>query len=93
MPQFEMDPGAYCMPDGVNIGRRLGVKSRADRQIQRRKSFDGRHVVGGHAVLTTITASGVVQRVVHVWPEDQPGKRIEPAPLDWSVWRARRVAA
>jgi len=41
------------MPDGVNIGRRLGVKSRADRQIQRRKSFDGRHVVGGHAVLTT----------------------------------------
>ncbi|MCK1420723.1 hypothetical protein IVB15_32970 [Bradyrhizobium sp. 182] len=62
-------------------------------EIQRRKRFDGRHVVGGHAVLTTITASGVVQRLVHVWPEDQPGSRIEPVPIDWSAWRAERAAA
>ncbi|NYG49873.1 hypothetical protein GGD67_007372 [Bradyrhizobium sp. IAR9] len=57
-------------------------------EIQRRKRFDGRHVVGGHAVLTTITASGVVQRLVHVWPEDQPGKRIEPKAIDWAAYRA-----
>jgi hypothetical protein len=28
--QFEMDPGAYCISGGVNVGRRSGVKSRAD---------------------------------------------------------------
>lgn len=60
-------------------------------EIQRRKRFDGRHVVGGLAQLTTITASGLTQRVVHVWPEDQPGKRIEPVPIDWSAWRAERA--
>lgn len=60
-------------------------------EIQRRRRFDGRHVVGGHAVLTTITASEVTQRVVHVWPEDRPGKRIEPAPIDWAAWQAERV--
>ena len=56
-------------------------------EIQRRKRFDGRHVVGGHAILTTITASDVTQCVAYVWPEDQPGKRIEPQPIDWSAWR------
>ncbi|MET3997937.1 hypothetical protein ABID65_009620 [Bradyrhizobium sp. S3.9.2] len=30
-------------------------------EIQRRKRFDGRHVVGGLAHLTTITASGLTQ--------------------------------
>ncbi|MCP3400237.1 hypothetical protein [Bradyrhizobium sp. CCGB20] len=62
-------------------------------EIQRRKRFDGRHVVGGHAILTTITASDVTQRVVHVWPEDQPRRRIEPAQIDWSAWRAARAGA
>ncbi|MGY4289357.1 hypothetical protein ACVWXO_008623 [Bradyrhizobium sp. LM2.7] len=37
-------------------------------EIQRRKRFDGRHVVGGHAILTTITAGGVTH-----------GLRINPA--------------
>lgn len=60
-------------------------------EIQRRKRFDGRHAVGGLALLSTITALGVMQRVVHVWPEDRPGKRIEPAPIDWSAWRAERA--
>ncbi|MET4316279.1 hypothetical protein [Bradyrhizobium sp. RT5a] len=60
-------------------------------EIQRRKRFDGRHAVGGVALFTTITASHLTQRVVHVWPEDRPGKRIEPAPMDWSAWRAERA--
>lgn len=60
-------------------------------EIQRRKRFDGRHVVGGLAMLTTITASRVTQSVVHVWPEDRPGKRIEPGPMDWSVWKTERA--
>ncbi|UWU89607.1 hypothetical protein [Bradyrhizobium sp. CB1015] len=62
-------------------------------EIQRRKRFDGRHVVGGHAILTTITRDGVAQRVVHRWREDRPGKPIRPRPMDWNGWKARRVAA
>jgi hypothetical protein len=42
--------------------------------------------------LTTITADSVAQRVVHTsWPEDQPGKKIEPTPIDWMAWRAERA--
>jgi hypothetical protein len=22
---------------------------------------------------------------LHTWPEDQPGKKIEPAPIDWTA--------
>jgi len=62
-------------------------------EIQRRKRFDGRHVVGGHAVLTTVTRDGVTQRVVHRWPEDRVGKTIRPKPMDWKAWKAERVAA
>jgi hypothetical protein len=42
--------------------------------------------------LTTITADSMAQRVVHTsWPEDQPGKKIEPTPIDWMAWRAERA--
>ena len=61
-------------------------------EIQRRKRFDGRHVVGGHAVLTTVTRDGVAQRAVHSWPEDRAGKPIKPKPMDWQGWKARRAA-
>jgi hypothetical protein len=53
-------------------------------EIQRRMLFDGVSYVGGHAMLTTVTAVGVSQKVVHRWPEDQPGQKIEPAPIDWA---------
>ncbi|MHC4051369.1 hypothetical protein [Bradyrhizobium sp. 25ACV] len=62
-------------------------------EIQRRKPFDGRHVVGGHAVLTTVARDGVAQRVVHRWAEDRTGKPIRPKPMDWKTWRAGRMAA
>jgi hypothetical protein len=54
-------------------------------EIQRRKRFDGRHVVGGLAVLTSITADSVTQRVVHRWPEDQPGELIRPRAIRQNV--------
>jgi hypothetical protein len=56
--------------------------------LRGRFASDGKYYIGGHAVLTTVTRDGVTLRVVHVWPEDQPAKRIEPAPIDWSAWRA-----
>ena len=57
-------------------------------EIQRRMKIDDVSYVGGHAVLTSITADGVSQKVVHRWPEDQPGRKIVPAPIDWATWRA-----
>jgi hypothetical protein len=45
---------------------------------------DGR----GQAMLTTITAAGASQTVVHRWPENQSGQKIQLLPIDWAVWRA-----
>jgi hypothetical protein len=59
-------------------------------EIQRRMTIDGVSYVGGHAVLTSVTADGVSQKVVHRWPDDQPGEKIVPAPIDWATWRASR---
>lgn len=58
-------------------------------EIQRHAKFGGEHVVGGQAVLTTITRDGTEQRVVHTWP-DEPGKPVVPEPIDWTAWRAAR---
>ncbi|MFK4507155.1 hypothetical protein LPJ38_26460 [Bradyrhizobium daqingense] len=60
---------------------------------RRRRATDGIYYVGGHAVLTTVTREGVSQRAVHRWREDRAGKKIRPKPMDWTGWRARRVAA
>lgn len=62
-------------------------------EIQRQTQFGGRHVVGGQAVLTTVTAEGVTQRVVHRWEEDKAGEPIKPRPIDWEVWREKRATA
>jgi hypothetical protein len=39
-------------------------------------------------MLTTITAAGASQTVVHRWPENQSGQKIQLLPIDWAVWRA-----
>lgn len=57
-------------------------------EVQRRMLIDGVSYVGGHAMMTSIDANSVTQRVVHVWPEDKPGSRIEPELIDWPSWRA-----
>jgi hypothetical protein len=38
------------------------------------------HGVGGHILLTEVTAAGIVQQVIHTWP-DEPGQPIQPAPF------------
>lgn len=59
--------------------------------LQRLKKYDdGRHYVGGLITLTTITASGVEQRPVHVWTEDKIGEPIVPQSVDWTAWRLER---
>lgn len=57
-------------------------------QVQRRIPMDdGKFYVGGQAVLTTVTAEGVMQCVVHRWEEDKVGEPIKPRPIDWESWR------
>lgn len=60
-------------------------------EIQRRIPFDGRYYVGGQALLTSIDRSGVHQRIVHKWDEDEPGKVIVPQPIDWAAWLSKRT--
>ncbi len=63
-------------------------------ETQRRTLVNGRHVVGGLALLTTIKPGGeIVQRVIHRWEEDRVGELVEPRPIDWPAWRAARVRA
>lgn len=60
-------------------------------EIQRREQQDGgKYYVGGQAVLTTVTAEGVTQRIVHAWPEDEVGEEIVPQEIDWAAWRMER---
>jgi len=63
-------------------------------EIQRRqKSVCGKHIVVGKVMLTSVTADNVTQRVVHCWPEDQPGELIRPRAIDWQAWRMERQSA
>ena len=57
-------------------------------EIQRRmRADDGKYYVGGLATLTSVTANGVAQRVVHRRP-DKVGEVIKPEPVgDWRVFR------
>jgi hypothetical protein len=44
--------------------------------------------VGGHALLTSIDASGIHQRVVYRWPNDKVGEVIQPEhDIDWKAFR------
>lgn len=53
-------------------------------------TIDGISYVGGLAILTSIDATSVKQRIVHVWENDRPGVKIEPEPIDWKAFcRAR----
>ncbi|MDY8110663.1 hypothetical protein U0C82_16085 [Fulvimarina sp. 2208YS6-2-32] len=36
------------------------------------------HLIGGQVTLAEVSKSGVKTRVIHRWPEDQIGQRIEP---------------
>jgi hypothetical protein len=57
-------------------------------EIQRRIPMDdGKIYVGGQAVLTTVNADGVTQRVLHRWEEDKVGEPIKPRPVDWEACR------
>jgi len=63
-------------------------------EVQRRiPADDGKFYVGGQAMLTTITAQGVTQRVIRQWPEDKPGELVRPAEIDWAAWREKRATA
>jgi hypothetical protein len=65
-------------------------------EVQRRIPFDkvaGAFCVGGYALLTTVNQSGVTQRRVHDWDEDEVGALITPAPIDWVRWRAERISS
>lgn len=62
-------------------------------EIARHEEIEGRHWVGGAAMLTSIDRRGVSQRVVHRWSEDAIGELIRPLPIDWKTWRAEREAA
>jgi len=54
-------------------------------ELQRRSpADDGKFYVGGQAMLTTITADGITQRVMQRWEEDRIGELVQPVEIDWA---------
>jgi hypothetical protein len=62
-------------------------------EIMRHEEIEGHYWIGGKALLTSIDAHGITQRIVHHWPEDKIGEPILPLPIDFKSWRAARVGA
>lgn len=62
-------------------------------EIMRHEEIEGHYWIGGKALLTSIGAHGITQRIVHHWPEDKIGEPISPLPIDFKTWREARVAA
>ena len=42
--------------------------------------------IGGFAVVTTVSAEGIRQRILDRWPADKLGTQLRPGPLDWDRW-------
>jgi hypothetical protein len=62
-------------------------------ELQReRPGRTGHFVVGGLIELVTIRRDQIESRVLKRWP-DLVGEPIEPEPMDWPAWRARRADA
>lgn len=61
-------------------------------EMQRHSVFDdGITWVGGYAQLTTIAADGrVSQSIVRRWAEDEIGRLMTPAAIDWHYWSPGR---
>lgn len=62
-------------------------------EVARHDRTDGRFWVGGKALLTSIDAAGITQRVVRHWEEDQVGGYIAPKPIDWTTFGVQQRAA
>jgi hypothetical protein len=60
-------------------------------EIARHEKIENHYWVGGNALLTSVDADGVQQKIVHVWEEDEVGEPITPLPIDWAAWRAARL--
>lgn len=58
------------------------------RKVPLRPGRDAHYWVGGVALLTSIDATGISQRVLHRWGEDRVGSVVTPEPIDWRPWRA-----
>lgn len=50
---------------------------------------DGVGGIGGFCELTSVSASGITQRIIDRWPADEIGAPLRHGPCDWDQWHAR----
>ncbi|PSO30207.1 hypothetical protein [Bradyrhizobium sp. MOS002] len=58
-------------------------------QRQQRPEHGGAYSIGGLVELVEVTREGVSAKILKRWP-DQIGELIQPSPMDWAAWRARK---
>jgi hypothetical protein len=63
-------------------------------ELQRHQRWaDGNYHVGGLVELVTVKRDSITTKILKRWDEDVIGEKIQPSPIDWAAWRARRVAS
>lgn len=63
-------------------------------ELQRHQRWaDGNFNVGGLVELVTVKRDSITTKILKRWDEDVIGEKIQPSPIDWAAWRARRVAS
>ena len=86
----EMGPVARDNVDHVKLGVTV-------MEAQRREpgsaefAAEGQYLVGGHVLLTEVSENGIAQRVVHRWPSDVVGHKIQPFTVAMSRQQRRRM--
>ncbi|MCK1317148.1 hypothetical protein [Bradyrhizobium sp. 23] len=89
--QFDEDIGEVADPE-IDLLHMLEAQRR--RKFATRPGCAEAHKIGGLALLSSITANGVYQKVVHRWEEDRLGETIQPVEIaDWRAWRAALAPA
>lgn len=54
--------------------------------MQRQMALPQGSFIGGHVEVTTVSADGIMQRVIERWTTDKLGNAARPAPIDWKQW-------
>jgi hypothetical protein len=91
--QFDVEPDD--VPDAMDpeLDLLTIMEMQRRRKVSLRPGLPPAYWVGGVSLLSSVTESGISQKIVHRWDEDEIGELIEPRPIDWQAWRAARMPA
>lgn len=88
-PNYDLSEDIGDQVENVELDLLHILEAQRRRKFAVRPGCESAHKVGGLALVTSVTADGIFQKIVHRWTEDQIGEPIAPMPIDWKEWRAQ----